>query len=92
MSVDAKTPTLFQQQVVNASFVMKQLGMGFHTWAVEAPEQTTMETCCVSMVARHSFQLVRNHMPRNMTFETRTSKPTTHQNMSSFAVVAQCTF
>jgi hypothetical protein len=30
------------------------------------------------------FSLIKNHTPWNMSLETRTSKPTTHQNMSSF--------
>jgi hypothetical protein len=43
-----------------------------------------METCPVLVVAWHSFSLVENRTPRNMSLKTKTLKLTTHQNMSSF--------
>jgi hypothetical protein len=51
---------------------------------MQALKQTNTKTCHVLVVAQRLFQPIRNHMPRNMSFETWTSKPTTHWNMSSF--------
>jgi hypothetical protein len=79
------TLTLFQRQVINVLLALRRPNVGFHTWAMQALEQTNTKTCHVSMVAHHLFQLIRNRMPQNMSFETWTSKPTTHWNMSSFS-------
>ncbi len=49
-----------------------------------ALKQTDTKTCCVLVVDQHSFRPIRNCTPRNMNLKTKTSKPTTHQNMSSF--------
>ncbi len=59
--------------------------MGFNPRAARASEQTDMETCRVLVVAWHLFSPVKNHTPQNMSLETRTSKLTTHGNMSSFS-------
>jgi hypothetical protein len=78
------TPTLFQWQVINESLASRRPNMGFHAWATRALEQTEMETCCVLMATQHLFLPIGNHAPRNMNLKTRTSKPNTHWNMSSF--------
>ncbi len=83
--IPSTTPMLFQQQVKNASFVSKRPGVGFHAQAAGALEQTDTKTCHVSVVAQCSFPLVGNYTPRNMSLKTRTLKPTTHRNMSSFS-------
>jgi hypothetical protein len=44
--------------------------MGFHTWAAQAQEPINIETCHVLLVAWCRFQLVKNHMPWNMSLET----------------------
>jgi hypothetical protein len=60
LSTHVCSVTLFQQQVINVSFASRWLGTGFHTWVVQAPEQTNMVTCHVFEAARHSFRLVGN--------------------------------
>jgi len=65
-----KALTLFQREVLNASLASRQLGMGFHAWATQAPEQTDMETCHVLVAAQRSFLLIKNCASRNMNFET----------------------
>jgi hypothetical protein len=77
------TPTLFQRQVINASLASRWPNAGFHAWATRALEQTKMETC-VLVAAQRSFPPIGNHVPQNMSLKTRTSKPKTHWNMSSF--------
>jgi hypothetical protein len=42
---------LFEQQVKNASFVLRRAGVGFHAQAAGALEQTNMKTCHVSVAA-----------------------------------------
>jgi len=62
-------PNVISATSVNASLTMKRPGTGFHAWATGASEQTTTDTCHVSMVAWHSFQPIENHAPWNMPLE-----------------------
>jgi hypothetical protein len=61
---------LFQQQVVNASFVPRRLNVGFHAHATQALEQIDMETCHDLVATRCLFQSVKNCTPQNMSLET----------------------
>jgi hypothetical protein len=75
-----QTLTLFQGQVVKASFTSRWLNVGFHAQVAKASKQINMETCCVSMTTRHSFWLVEIACHK-----TWTSKLSTQRNMSSFS-------
>ncbi len=66
------------------SFFSRWLDMAFHTQLVKALEQINTETCHVSMATQHLFWLIKNRASQNVSLETRTSKLTTHWNMSSF--------
>jgi hypothetical protein len=57
---------LFQRLVKNASFVLRWPGVGFHAHARGALKQTDTKTCHVSVTAQHSFPLVENYAPWNM--------------------------
>jgi hypothetical protein len=63
------TPTLFQQQVINASLASRWPNAGFHAWATRALKQTEMETCCVLVAAQRSFPPIGNHVPQNMSLK-----------------------
>jgi len=58
--------------------------MGFHTRVARVLEQINIETCHVSMATQHLFWSIKNCASQNVSLKTRTSKLTTHRNMSSF--------
>jgi hypothetical protein len=47
---------------------LRWLGMGFHAKVTWMPEQIDMDRC--EVVVWHSFQLIKNHAPQNMSLET----------------------